>query len=234
MLEVFLFGVFPYVALAVMVVGLIWRYTTNQFSFSSVSSQFLESRQLFWGSAPWHYGIILVLLGHLVGVLLPGSITAFNGVPLRLYILEGTALALSLALLAGLAVLMVRRGITPNVRQTTSPMDLVLLVVLLLQVVTGILTALFYRWGSAWFVQTATPYLRSLVVLSPQLDYITALPLLTKIHALNFFVLLGLFPFTRLVHMLSIPFAYLWRPYQVVVWHRRQAQSSRTPSGESP
>src|SRR3990172_5680786 len=222
MLETFLFGVFPYLATVVMIVGLIWRYRTNQFSYSSVSSQFLENRQLFWGSVPWHYGIIIILLGHLVGILFPAGVKAFNGVPVRLYILEGTALALSLALLVGLVVLILRRGVSPNVRIVTSPMDVVLLIALLVQVATGILTAVLYRWGSAWYIQTATPYFGSLFTLSPNVSYIAALPLLTKIHALNAFVLVGLFPFTRLVHMLSVPIAYLWRPYQVVMWHRRQ------------
>src|SRR3972149_4707699 len=202
MLDSFLFGIFPYIAVAVMVVGLIWRYVTNRFSYSSVSSQFLENRQLFWGSVPWHYGIIAVLLGHLVGILLPASIMAFNSFPLRLYILEGTGLALSLMLLVGLAILTLRRISDPRVRTTTSPMDVVVLAVLLAQVVTGILTAVLYRWGSAWFVQTATPYLWSLVTLSPETEYMTSLPLLTKVHAITAFVLVGLLPFSRLVHIL--------------------------------
>ena len=224
MLETFLFGVFPYVAAAVVVVGLIWRYRTNQFSYSSVSSQFLENKQLFWGSVPWHYGIILVLLGHLTGVLLPNTVKAINGVPVRLYVIEGTALALSLTLLVGLVVLIWRRAVSPSVRVATTLMDAVLLVVLLFQVVTGILTAISYRWGSAWFVQTATPYFWSLFTLSPNVEYMTALPLISKLHAINFFVLVALFPFSRLVHMLSVPLAYLWRPYQIVMWHRRQTQ----------
>jgi len=224
MLETFLFGVFPYVATAVMIVGLIWRYRTNQFSYSSVSSQFLENKQLFWGSVPWHYGIILVLLAHLVGVVLPEQVKAINGVPVRLYILEGTALALSIALLVGLAILIFRRFVSSSVRVTTSVMDWVLLAVLLAQVVTGILTAILYRWGSAWSVQTATPYFWSLFTLSPKVEYMTALPLISKLHAINFFILVALFPFSRLVHMLSVPLAYLWRPYQIVMWHRRQPQ----------
>ena len=228
MLETFLFGVSPYVALVIMIIGLIWRYTTNQFSYSSVSSQFLENRQLFWGSVPWHYGIIIILLAHLVGVFFPDGVQAINGIPLRLYIMEGTALALSLSLLVGLIVLMLRRGVSANVRVTTSFMDVVLLSVLLAQVVTGILTAVFYRWGSAWFVQTATPYFWSLFTLSPKVEYMTALPLLSKLHAINFFILVALFPFTRMVHMLSIPLAYLWRPYQIVMWHRRQTQQEKS------
>mgnify|MGYP001586413808 CR=1 FL=1 len=97
--DLLLFAIFPYVAIVVAIVGLLWRYRTNQFSFSSVSSQFLENRQLFWGSAPWHYGIIIILLGHLGAILFPAGVKAFNGVPVRLYLLEGTALALSILLL---------------------------------------------------------------------------------------------------------------------------------------
>ena len=147
---------------------------------------------------------------------------AFNGVPVRLYILEGTALALGLLVLAGMVFLLLRRGTNARVRVVNTPMDIVLLVLLLLQVVFGIGIAIFYRWGTSWYVQTAAPYFWSVVTLSPKVSYISSLPLLVQLHAVNAFILDGLFPFTRLVHMLSIPLAYLWRPYQVVMWHRRQ------------
>lgn len=224
MIDLFLFGILPYVALAIAIVGLLWRYTTNQFSFSSVSSQFLENRQLFWGSVPWHYGIILILLGHLLGILFPSSVMAFNGVPVRLYILEGTGLALGLLVLVGLVFLLLRRGTNERIRAVTSRMDLALLLLLLLLVVTGVGTAIFYRWGSGWYVQTATPYLRSLFTFSLEVEYMASLPLLVKIHAVNAFVILAVFPFTRMVHMLSVPLAYLWRPYQIVIWRRRRVQ----------
>ena len=224
MIDLFLFGILPYVALAIAIVGLIWRYVTNQFSFSSVSSQFLENRQLFWGSVPWHYGIILILTGHLIGVLFPSTIMAFNGVPVRLYILEGTGLALGLLVLVGLVFLLLRRGTNPRVRAVTSSMDLVLLLLLLLLIVTGVGTAIFYRWGSGWYVQTATPYLRSLFTFTLKIEYMASLPLLVKIHAVTAFVILAVFPFTRMVHMLSVPLAYLWRPYQIVIWRRRRTQ----------
>ncbi len=222
MIDSFLFGIFPYMALVVAIVGLIWRYRTNQFSHSTVSSQFLENRRLFWGSVPWHYGIMIILAGHLIGVFFPKGVMAFNGVPLRLYILEGFGLALGLLVLVGIAFLLVRRATDTRVRAVTSRMDLVLLFMLLVSTVAGIGIAIFYRWGSAWYVQTATPYLWSLAKLSPSVEYITSMPLLVKIHVLNAFVLLAVFPFTRLVHMLSVPLAYIWRPYQIVMWQRRK------------
>ncbi len=224
MIDLFLFGILPYVALAIAIVGLVWRYTTNQFSFTSVSSQFLENRQLFWGSVPWHYGIILILLGHLIGILFPSSVMAFNGVPVRLYILEGTGLALGLLVLVGLVFLLLRRGTNQRIRAVTSRMDLVLLLLLLLLIVTGVGTAIFYRWGSGWYVQTVTPYLRSLFTFTLKIEYMASLPLLVKIHAVTAFVILAVFPFTRMVHMLSVPLAYLWRPYQIVIWRRRRIQ----------
>ncbi len=222
MVDRFLFGILPYLAIVIAVGGGIWRFRRDRFSYSSLSSQFLESRRLFWGSVPWHFGIILVLLGHLVGVLFPAAVTAFNGVPVRLYILEGTALAMSLLLLVGLVLLLVRRATNPLVRTVTSTMDLVLLVILLVSAGTGIGTAIFERWGSSWYVQTVTPYFWSVVRLNPNIEYVSALPLLTKIHAITAFALVVVFPFTRLVHIVSVPFTYFWRPYQVVMWRRRR------------
>lgn len=221
MVDLFLFGIFPYVAIILAVAVSIWRYATSQFTFSSLSSQFLEGRQLFWGSVPWHYGIGLVLIGHLIGVLFPSGVKAFNGVPLRLYILEATALSLGLLAAVGLILLLIRRGVNLRVRAVTSVMDVVLLLLLIIQVVAGVGVAIFFRWGSAWYVQTATPWLWSLATLSPNWDAMVSLPFLVKLHSVNAFVLVAVFPFTRLVHFISLPLAYLWRPYQVVKWYRR-------------
>jgi nitrate reductase gamma subunit len=224
MVDNFLFGILPYIVIVIAVGGLIWRYLTNQFSYSSISSQFLEYRQLFWGSVPWHYGIIAVVIGHLIGIFLPSSVIAFNQVPLRLYILEGAAFALGLLALAGLFFLLLRRTTNPRVRVVTSGMDLVLLLLVLFQVITGDVIAIFYRWGTAWFVYTAAPYFLSLAKFSPEVGYMASLPLLVKVHAVNTAVLLAIAPFTRMVHMMTIPVAYLWRPYQVVMWYRRKFQ----------
>jgi nitrate reductase gamma subunit len=98
-------------------------------------------------------------------------------------------------------------------------MDVVVLLVLLVQVILGVYTALFYRWGSSWYATSAVPYLRSLFTLQPDLKMIAPLPMAVKAHILNAFVFLAILPFSRLVHMLVVPIHYLWRPYQLVIWN---------------
>lgn len=216
-----LFGVFPYVAIILGVVVTLWRYFSNRFSYSSLSSQFLENRQLFWGSVPWHYGILFILTGHLVGFLIPGTVLAWNSLPLRLYILESTALAFGLLALWGLIVLIFRRALNARIRAVTSIMDMVLLIVFLAQVAAGVGVAVFYRWGSSWYAGLAAPYLWSILALNPDVALISNLPFLVQFHVIGAFVILALLPFTRLVHLLSLPYSYLWRPYQLVIWNRR-------------
>lgn len=228
--DLLLFAFLPYAAVLTAVIAGGIRFARNRFSYSSLSSQFLESRRLFWGSVPFHYGLLVVVAGHLVGFLFPRSVTAFNSVPVRLFMLEATALAFGLLTLAGLVVLVYRRVTSARIRAVTSRWDVVLLVLLLSQVVTGVCTAILYRWGSAWYVHAATPYLSSLVKLAPETAYVTGLPLMARLHILNAFVLIAIIPFTRLVHLLVVPIPYLWRPHQLVVWNRRVA-ASRRPAG---
>lgn len=216
-----LFGVFPYVAIILAVVVTLWRYFDNRFSYSSLSSQFLEDRQLFWGSVPWHYGILFILIGHLVGFLIPRTVLVWNGVPLRLYVLEGAALAFGLLALWGLIVLVFRRAANARIRAVTSAMDLVLLIALLAQVAAGVGIAVFYRWGSSWYAGVAVPYLWSILGLRPDVGPVSNLPFLAQFHVVGAFVIVALMPFTRLVHLLSLPYSYLWRPNQVVIWNRR-------------
>ncbi|MHB1004619.1 MAG: respiratory nitrate reductase subunit gamma [Chloroflexota bacterium] len=227
MFDLLLYGVFPYVAVALFICGTLYRYYRARFTFSSFSSQFLESRTLFWGSVPWHYGIVLLLLGHLLGWVLPDGVAAFNSAPIRLYILEITALGLGLSALAGIVILLYRRARYPQIRAVTTWMDVVLLVVLLGQVVLGVTTAIFQRWGSWWYLSNAAPYLTSLVTLNPQIQYASTLPLPAALHVVGAFLLLALYPFTRLIHIFTVPITYLWRPYQYVIWYRRPGQGPR-------
>lgn len=217
MSDIILFVVFPYVAVVLAVVVGVYRYRTNRFSYSTLSSQLLENRTLFWGSVPWHYGIVLVLLAHLVGFLMPGMWASLTAQPVALYTIEIVGYAFGLAALVGLCVLMVRRASFERIRAVTSPMDWVLLAALLVQVALGMYVSLLYRWGADWYIDTAVPWLVSLVSLNPQTQYITSLPWVVKLHMLNGFLVILLFPFSRLVHLIMFPFWYLWRPYQLVI-----------------
>jgi nitrate reductase gamma subunit len=216
-----LFAIFPYVVIAVAIIVTCLRYFNYRFTYSSLSSQFLESKQLFWGSVTWHYGILVILAAHLIGFLMPRSLLAWNGVPWRLYVLESTGLAMGFLSLWGILVLIFRRLSQARIRVVTSPMDLILLLALLVQVVAGVWTAIVYRWGSSWYAALAVPYLRSLFLLNPNLSLVATLPVMVKIHIVGAFCLVGLLPFTRLVHFLSVPIQYVWRPPQVVVWNQR-------------
>ena len=221
MWSIFLYAVIPYLAVAIAVLGGIWRYKTDRFSYTSQSSQFLESRALFWGSVSWHYGILMILGAHVVALVIWEPWASLLSNPTRLYTLEAIGLAFSILAIIGVAILLLRRLFVRRVTSVTSRMDWVLLVVLVAQVILGLWIALGYRWGSEWYTATAVPWLHSLFKLNPKVEYMVALPTVVQVHTVLGFAIVALFPFTRLVHIVTFPVTYLWRSYQVVVWNRR-------------
>ncbi len=214
------FLVLPYLAICVFVLGTIVRYRGAPFTYSSLSSQFLENGEHFWALVPFHYGILVVLLGHAVAWLIPRGILAWNARPLRLYVLEVSALGFGLLTVVGLAGAVHRRLSFSRVRVVTSRMDWIVFALLLTQVVSGIAIAVLHPWGSSWFASAAAPYLWSLARLDPDLGVIAAMPLDVKIHIVMAYALIAVMPFTRLVHILVAPNPYLWRKAQVVRWYR--------------
>lgn len=230
MLDLILFAVFPYVAVILLVLVSVQRYRTQRFTFSSLSSQFLESKRLFWGSVPFHLGILGVLFGHLVGFAVPRSVLLWNGDPLRLWILEVTALVFGSMALIGLVALVLRRMADRRLHQPTSFADKALHVVLFGLIASGIYIALFHRWGSSWYAQVAVPYLRSLFLLQPNFGILAPLPIAVKLHITLAWAFIALFSFTRMVHVLVAPIPYLWRPHQLVIWNRRRGGARETPS----
>jgi nitrate reductase gamma subunit len=221
-MNAFFFIAIPYVAVVLAVFGGIYRYYARRFTYSSLSSQLLENRRLFWGSVPWHYGISLILLAHLLAGLFPRAAAFLLGGRIRLAVLEFTGMALALYALVGMVILIIRRLPTESlVRRVTSRMDGVLLVFLLVQVATGLGIALFYRWGGLWYLKTAVPWFWSLLLLNPSYSTVAYLPGFVKFHFVLGYLVILLFPFSRLVHVVKFPLPYLWRPYQVVIWNRR-------------
>jgi nitrate reductase gamma subunit len=217
MSDLFLFGVLPYVAAALAAAGLVYRLVALRSTAGSRSSQLLEGRLLHWGSVAWHPAILAILGAHLAAALFPGAWGRLLGSPARLYVLEVTGLALGALSVVGIAVLLVRRL---ALRGSTGAMDLVVLLLLAAQAATGLFIGYALRWGSVWYLHTAAPWLASLVRLSPEIERMAVLPWVVKVHAVNAFVLLGLLPFSRLVHATIVPLSYLWRSPQVVIWRR--------------
>ncbi len=220
----FLFVVIPYICLFTFLLMSIYRYRVRPFSYSSLSSQFLENKHHFWALVPFHYGILVVTAGHFLAFLLPRTLLAWNSRPWRLYVLEISALVFGILTLIGLVAAIMRRMNNDRVRMVTSRMDWLLFFMLLVQTVSGVSIALFYRWGSCWFATIMSPYLWSIFQLAPDITFVVAMPWLIKLHIVLAFLTIGLFPFTRLVHVLVIPNPYLWRKPQVVRWYSRQEE----------
>jgi nitrate reductase gamma subunit len=217
-----LFAAVPYVALAIFFIGTIARYRNRhmRFAYSSLSTQFLENRQHFWGLVPFHYGIIVVLLGHLVAFLVPRQVLLWNSRPLRLYILEISALAFGVLTLVGLSAGIVRRLRVPALTVVTNRRDWIVLALLFVQTVSGVGIAMAYPWGSSWYAATAAPYLWSVFSLRPDVTSMAVMPWLVQVHVVNAWLLVAFAPFSRLLHVLVAPVPYLWRRPQVVRWYR--------------
>lgn len=231
-----LFGALPYVALAIFLVGSIYRYVAKGFQVSSLSSQFLEGKQLFFGSQFFHWGIVMLFLGHLIGFLFPRAVMAWNGEPIRLLIIEFSAFGFALSSLIGLLLLIKRRLTTKRIQMVSNHMDYIVYLVLLTQIVSGIGIAYYGRWGSNWFASVMTPYLYSVFALDPNVDLIATLTtsntmalMMVKTHIVSAFMIIALIPFTRFVHFLVAPVDYIWRKYQLVIWNwnSKEIRSSR-------
>jgi nitrate reductase gamma subunit len=218
-----LFGVFPYIAIALGVGGTVERLLRHPSTVTSRSSQFLESRQHFWALVPFHFGILIVIAGHVTAVAIPHALAGWNASLPRLFALEIFALASGMLAAGGLALGLFRRLSTASVRATTSGMDWLVLGVLLLQLLGGIGVAVTQTWGSGWFTAVAAPYLWSIVWLQPDLSAVAALPAAIKAHIAGAWLLIAIFPFTRLVHALKPPIGYLWRRPQIVRWYKARA-----------
>ncbi len=218
-LNLFLFAVLPYITLVVFFLVTIQRYIGRGFTYTSLSSQFLENKVHFWALVPFHYGILIILGGHLIGFLIPSQLLIWNSSPLRLYILEITGFIGGVFTLVGLVNIVLRRITDAKAQMVTTIADWIVLAVLIFSVGTGLYTAIFHSWGSYWFATSMSPYLWSIVTLNPDTSYVAPLPYMVKMHILAAFAVIFLFPFTRLVHVLVVPNPYLWRKPQMVRWY---------------
>ncbi len=226
-----IFGIMPYVALTVLLVGSIARYERDPFTWKSSSSQLLRRRQLVWGSILFHVGIITVFFGHLVGLFTPVWVLDAVGIPY--WVKQWMAVLIGgpagITALIGSTMLLHRRLFDPRIRLTSSYADIAIMVLIWLQLVIGLLTITqtLQHMDGAEMVRFMT---WSQSVVSWNINAWTTVVdvhWLYKLHIFLGLVITMLFPFTRLVHMISgfaAPFRYLLaRPGYQIVRSRRSA-----------
>ncbi|MEP7765800.1 respiratory nitrate reductase subunit gamma [Sanguibacter sp. 25GB23B1] len=225
--NVLLWVVVPYVCFATFVVGLAWRYRYDKFGWTTRSSQLYENRLLRLGSPLFHFGLIMVVGGHLLGLAIPKSWTETVGISETAYHFVATYLGTLAAvmLVAGLLILVYRRRVTGPVFLATTRMDKVMYVFLAASILVGtwatLTTQLFAADHGYDYRETISVWFRSLWLLSPQPDLMTGVPLAFAVHITVANLLFALWPFTRLVHAFSAPVAYPFRPY--IVYRSRDA-----------
>ena len=229
-MNVLLWGVLPYLVIATLVLGTIWRYRYDKFGWTTRSSQLYESRLLRIGSPLFHFGILVVLVGHVGGLVIPESWTDAVGVSEGLYhfnalLLGGIA---GVCTLVGIVILVVRRRTSGPVFMATTVNDKVMYVLLVGAIVLGLWTTLV-AVGAGHdahnYRETVSPWFRSIFVLQPDVEAMAAAPIQFHAHALVGMLLFAAWPFTRLVHAFTAPVHYLFRPY--IVYRSRDA---RTPA----
>ncbi|MEU1810698.1 respiratory nitrate reductase subunit gamma [Micromonospora sp. WMMD1076] len=217
--NVLLWVVYPYLSLAVLVGGLLWRYRYDKFGWTTRSSQLYESAILRWGSPLFHFGVLMVLIGHVGGLVIPKSWTEAVGVTEHAYhlmaVFVGTVAGF--CTLIGLGILIARRRLTGPVFAATTRNDKAMYVVLAGVIVLGLLATVRANvTGDGYdYRETVSPWFRSLFYLRPDPDVMADVPVGFQIHVLAAFGLFAFWPFTRLVHAFSAPLGYVTRPYVV-------------------
>jgi nitrate reductase gamma subunit len=228
-----LWAILPYASLLTFVLGTIWRYRYDKFGWTTRSSQLYETAVLRWGSPMFHFGILLVLLGHVGGLLVPKSWTEAVGISEHTYHLTAVFLGTVAGVftVVGMAVLIARRRLVGPVFIATTRNDKAMYVVLAGTILLGLLATVRANvLGSGYdYRETVSPWFRSLFILNPDPSLMAGVPIGFQLHVLAAFALFAFWPFTRLVHAFSAPLGYLTRPYVVY-----RSRDTRTRPGLRP
>jgi nitrate reductase gamma subunit len=231
-LDVLLWGVLPYVTIAILVAGTIWRYRYDKFGWTTRSSELYESRLLRIGSPLFHFGILVVVIGHVIGLVIPKSWTDAAGLTQEAYHVQALLLGgiAGFCTLVGVAILIYRRRTTGPVFMATTKNDKAMYVVLVAAIVAGLATTLLGAAGGEEhnYRLTVAPWFRSLFVLQPDIASMAHSGLAFQLHTLIGMLLFAIWPFTRLVHAFTAPIGYLFRPY-IVYRSRSGGPTSRPP-----
>ena len=220
-MTVFLWVIVPYLCLAVFAVGHVWRYRYDKFGWTTRSSQLYEDRLLRLGSPLFHFGMLGVVGGHVIGLLIPRSWTEAVGIDDHLYhyAAVGGGLVAGFMALVGMVILIYRRRTVGPVFSATTVMDKVMYAFLAAAIVLGmwntIAGSIFSLGGEYNYREGVSVWYRSFLAFQPDADLMAEAPIGFQLHALVAFALFALWPFTRLVHVFSAPVGYLTRPYVV-------------------
>jgi len=232
-LDIMLWVVVPYVSIAVFVAGHVWRYRYDKFGWTTRSSQLYENRLLRLGSPLFHFGILLVAVGHIGGLIVPKSWTGAVGVGETLYhaVAVGLGVLAGVCTLAGAAILVYRRRTVGPVFSATTRNDKVMYVLLVGTIVLGLGTTVLGNLtdNPHDYRESVSPWFRSIFYFQPEPELMAAAPLGFQLHALAAWVLFAFWPFSRLVHVFSMPLGYLTRPYIVYRSRDEQQLGSRAP-----
>lgn len=219
-MDVFLWVIFPYLALTVFVLGHIYRYNTDQFGWSAKSSEFIQKDSLLkWGSILFHYGIVFVFFGHVAGVLIPKGFYDTIGINEHMYHFGAVWIGglAGVATVIGGLLLTVRRVTNKRVSKNSAKRDLITLLWIGVVVVLGFTNTIGYTatGGDFDYRTTIGPWFRGILTFRPMPDLMAISPIGFKLHIFTGFLLFALWPFTRLVHVWSLPLEYLTRKYVV-------------------
>lgn len=233
-MDVVLWVVIPYVCLAFFALGHVWRYRYDKFGWTTRSSQLYERRLLRWASPLFHFGILAVFLGHVMGLGIPKAWTDAVGMSQELYHLMAISIGAvaGVSTVVGLALLIYRRRTVGPVFRATTRMDkvmyLVLAVVIFLGMWNTVAGSMLNLGGEYDYREGVSVWFRGIFQLSLHPELMADAPLGFQLHGMAAMLLFALWPFTRLVHVFSVPLGYLWRPY-VVYRARSDRMGARQP-----
>jgi nitrate reductase gamma subunit len=224
-----LWVVIPYLCIATFVAGHIWRYRYDKFGWTTRSSQLYERRLLRIGSPLFHYGILLVILGHIAGILVPESATRSLGVSEHAYHSAAVTLGTvsGVMTVVGLVILIYRRRTTGPVFSATTVNDKIMYVLLAATIGLGLATTVLGNAAAHAhdYRLDVAPYFRSVFYFRPDTKLIAAAPIGFQAHVMAAWLLFAFWPFSRLVHVFSAPVGYLTRPF--VVYRSRDVIPTR-------
>ena len=228
-INTFLFGIYPYLCLAVLLIGSLIRYDREPYTWKSDSSQMLRKRELRLGSTLFHYGVIVVILGHFAGFLAPHWAVDWAMSPVAHQLLAMVAGGIAgLVAITGLTILLHRRLADPRIRLNSRKWDIAVAMMLWLQLCLGLLTVpLSASHMDGVLFETLTSYVKGIVTLDGSASSLMmGVPLVYKLHVLLGFTIFLISHFTRMIHIWSGvgTLAYLFRPYQIVRTPRTRAR----------